>query len=370
MRIENVQALPVSLPVVPFADAYGTYDRMNYVIVKIRSDSDIVGLGEASPIDPSFYGETQQSIITIIERWLAPVLRGQDPLNVERIESLIDHRVAGNTCAKAAVDMAIYDLTGKQLGIPVNVLFGGLSREKVAVALELGITSPEQMDEVVSNVLKMKPKAVKLHVGTTPEEDIRAIRAFHDAVGTSAVIRADANGAYTMADAINVIENVEECNLEYFEQPLPRTNLNGLAKIRQTVQTPIAVDESVWTPQEAMEVCKRNAADVINIKLTRVGGLNRAKKIADIAQSAFLKANIGCEFEFGVATAAKVQLALILENATCAATGEFTEIIQLKDNIVMRPYEMKDGFIIPNDKPGLGVELDEEKMKRYATREP
>jgi L-alanine-DL-glutamate epimerase-like enolase superfamily enzyme len=368
MNIQKIEALPISLPVVPFEDAYGSYDRLNYVIVKIYLENGVIGVGEGSPIDPSFYGETQESIVTTIQKWIGPSIIGQNALNIERIESLIDHRVNGNSCAKAAVDIALYDAIGKSLNQPVYALLGGASRDKVAVGLELGITQPEDMPRVVSRILELKPKVIKIHVGEIPRKDVLAIKALHDNVGDQAVIRADSNGAYTLAEAIQVIRKVDHCELEYFEQPVPRQNLDGLNQIRRSVQTPIAVDESVWTPQDAMEVCKKEAADVLNIKVTRVGGLNRAKKIADIVDSAFLKTHIGAEFEFGVGMAAKVHLGLALGNATCAATGEFTEIVELKDNIVKQQYPLIDGYLQPSGKPGLGVELDEAKMRLYASK--
>lgn len=368
MKIVKAEPIPVTLPIVPFSDAYASYDRLNYVIVKLHLDNGIVGLGEASPIDPSFYGETQQSIITAVKDWVDPIIRGQDPQNLEKIESMIDKRLAENYSAKTAVDMALYDAVGKSLNIPAYALLGGRYREKAPVGLELGIIKPKDMQSVVDKVLEFKPTVIKLHVGTTPDEDITEIKAFHDAVGSRAVIRADSNGAYTTDEAIRVLRKVQDCELEYFEQPVPRTNLDGLAQIRRIVQTPIAVDESVWTPQEAMAVCKKEAADVINIKLTRVGGLNRAKKIADIAHSAFLKVHIGCEAEFGIASAAKVHISVALENATCASAGEFTEILTLRDNIVKEPYWIKNSFIEPNNKPGFGIELDNEKMKIHTTQ--
>ena len=368
MKIVRVEALPVSLAVEPYSDRYGKYSELNYVLAKVQTDQGISGIGEASPIDASFYGETQHSIVAIIERFISPLVNGEDPLEIERLEKSIDQKVAGNNCAKTALDIALYDLAGKALGQPVHVLLGGQFRKKAPIGLELGITDPKQMSEKATKLLEMGAKAIKLHVGVSPETDIQAIRALHDSVGDGAAIRADANGAYTTAEAIHVLRKVETCELEYFEQPVTGANIDGLRRIKQVVDTPIAVDESVWTPEDAVEVCKREAADVINIKVTRVGGLNKAKKIAQIAEAFFLKSHVGCEVEFGVAMAAKVHLALCLVNATCASAGEFTEIAWLRDNIVRASLQVKDGYIEANDKPGLGIELDEEKVKRYTTK--
>jgi L-alanine-DL-glutamate epimerase-like enolase superfamily enzyme len=370
LRIIKVQCVPVTLPIEPYTDAYGSYDDLRYALAIVHTDDGMTGVGEASPIDPSFYGETQDSMRSVIEEHIDPLIRGQDPLNIEKIESDIDRRIAGNSCAKTAIDIALYDLAGKALGVPVYKLLGGLFREKAAAGLELGIVAAEDMAGQVGRLIELEAKAVKIHVGGAPQEDIRSIRALRNAVGESVAIRADANGFYTTAEAIEVMRKVENCELEYFEQPVAKSNMDGLTAIRRSVSTPIAVDEGVWTPQDAIEICKRNAADIINIKLTRVGGLNKAKKIANIAEAAALKCHVGCELELGVGNAAKVHLAVSLANATCAAAGEFCSCVagmrgSLRDNIVSDPVAIKHGFVEPINKAGLGVTLDEEKMKLY-----
>ena len=368
MKIVKVECIPVSLPIEPFRDAYGEYDEMHYALVLIHSDEGLTGIGEASPIDPSFYGETQSSIQAAIVECVDPLVRNRNPLDVDKIESDIDHRLNGNACAKAAVDIALYDLAGKTLDVPVHTLLGGLSRKRAAIALELGLTRVEDMPRMTARLLDMGAKAIKVHVGASPQEDIQVIRAMKDAVGDCAAIRADANGHYTTAEAVEVIRKVEKCELEYFEQPVAKSNIKGLRRIKQLLETPIALDESVWTPQDALEICRANAADIINIKITRVGGLNKAMKIAHIAEAAYMKCHVGCEFEFGIAMAAKAHLALVLPNIPRAAAGEFTEIATLRDNVVREQIAVKNGFIEPPDKPGLGIELDEDKVKRYSSK--
>ena len=365
MRVDNVEAFPISLPIEPFSDRYGYYDRMNYVVVKIHTDKGLTGLGEASPVHVGFYGETQDTISSVVEKCIRPLVLGEDPLNIERIVSRLDLAVAGNSCAKAAVDVALHDVAARALGVPVHALLGGVYREKAPVGFELGITKPAEVGKKVQRFLEMHVKTIKLHVGTTPKEDVESIKALYDAVGNSAVIRADANGAYSTAEAIGVMKKLERCELEYFEQPLSRSNIDGLRTIKRLVGTPIAVDESVWTPEDAMQICIKEAADVINIKIPRVGGLNKAKKIADIASASFLKCHVGSETEFGVGMAAKAHLAVSLSNASCAAAGEFTEMLHLKDNIVKDPVIWEDGYLRPTGKPGLGIDLEEDKMKRY-----
>lgn len=150
MKINKVECVPVSLPIEPFSDAYGNYDEMHYALALIHSDEGLTGVGEASPIDPSFYGETQSSIKAAIEGYIDPLIRGKNPLDIDKIESEIDNRINGNSCAKAAVDIALHDLAGKALGVPVHTLLGGLSREEASIALELGITRPEDMPRMTT----------------------------------------------------------------------------------------------------------------------------------------------------------------------------------------------------------------------------
>jgi len=368
MKIAKVECVPVSLPIEPFTDAYGRYDELHYALALVHSDDGLMGVGEASPIDPSFYGETQSSIKAVLEEYVDPLLRGRDPLDIDKMESDVDHRVNGNACAKAALDMALYDLAGKALNVPVYTLLGGRSRKEAPVALELGLTRAEEMPRMTARLLDMGARANKVHVGSSLHEDIRTINAMKDAVGDSAVIRADANGHYTTAEAIEVIRKVERCELEYFEQPVAKSNIEGLRRIRQQLATPIAVDESVWTPQDALGICKENAADIINIKITRVGGLGKAMKIAHIAEAAYVKCHVGCEFEFGVAMAAKAHLALSLPTTPSGAAGEFTEIATLRDNIVKEPAVIRQGFIEAPNRAGLGVQLDQDKIKKYSRK--
>lgn len=363
MKITKVEAIPVSIPCKQFRDAYGLYSQVRHVLVKIHVDEGTIGVGEASLIDPSFYGETQESIALVIDKYIWPIIKKENPMNIEKINSKIDQRIAGNACAKSAIDMALYDLVGKIHEVPVYAILGGLFKDRVPVGFEISIKSAKEVAKQATMLMESGAKAIKLHVGTNPKEDVHAIRTLRDSVGNDVILRADANGAYNTSQAIKVIRKVRKCELEYFEQPVTRGNIDGLIEIKRSVDTPIAVDESVWTPSDAMNICARRAADVINIKIVRVGGLNNAKKIAAIAEASYLPCVVGCEVEFGVGTAAKVHLAASTKNFTCI--GEFSEFILLNDNVLKDPIKIEDGFIKTPNKSGLGIELDDTKVSLY-----
>lgn len=378
MKITEVEVIPVTVPRKTFRDAHGAWSKdgkydqaahmgeKNYIIAKIHTDEDIIGLGEGSPIDPSFYGETQETMISVIKNYFAPMLIGKNPLNIESLMTPINQGFPGSACAKTALDMALHDITAKAFGVPVYTLLGGIQRDKVRVAWELSLERPEEMAQIAANHVSQGIKVLKLHIGTTPKEDLARIEAVREAVGDDVKLRVDANGAYLANDAIRMAKAAEKHDLQLIEQPVPRWDIEGLAKVRNSVTIPVEVDESVWTPLDVMNIIRNKAADIINVKLTRVGGFTNAKKMADVADAAYLQCIVGCEGEYGVGTAAKIQLGVHVRNMNMA--GEFTELYTAKDHIIKNPFKIVDGFLQPRQAPGLGIELDEDKVKTYTTR--
>jgi len=378
MKITKIEVFPVSIPRLAVRDAHGAWDwekgiydptaamtgKKHYVITKVHTDEGIVGLGEGDPVDPSFYGETQETIVNVIRRFFAPMLLGKNPLNTESIMAPLEHGFPGSACAKCALDIALFDIAGKAFGVPVYTLLGGIYREKIPVALEVHLNSPEEMARVaLEHVEQRKVGVLKVKVGVDPQEDIERVRAVREAVGGRTKIRVDGNCGYSTKDAIRFAKGAEKYDLELIEQPVGRWDIEGLARIRSAIGIPLEVDESVWSISDALNVIRHKAADIINIKITRVGGLTNARKIAAIAEAAHLECLVGTEGEFGVGTAAKIHLALATKNMNLAS--EFTEYYTTLDNIWAKPIAMQDGFLGAIHEPGLGVELDEEKMRIY-----
>ncbi len=381
MKIARVEAIPVSIPRRTVRDAHGSWDTKrgafdpsapmsgtkDYVIVKITTDDGVVGLGEGDPVDPTFYGEDQHTIVYTIAKYFTPMLRGKDPRNIEALMAPIDHGFPGSACAKTAIDIALHDLVAKAYGVPLHALLGGKHRDRVQAALEVHLNSPDEMARVaVEHVRDRKVSIVKVKVGTTVEEDVARVDAVRAAVGPTIRIRADANCGYTVPDAIRFARKAEKYDLELFEQPVSRWDWEGLARVRSAIGMPLEVDESIWSPSDALQAIHWKAADIINVKVTRVGGLSSARKIAAIADAAFMQCLVGTEGEFGVGTAAKLHFALATKNMNYA--GEFSEYYTTLDNIWRTPIPLSNGFLEPPDAPGLGVELDEDKMKKYSVQ--
>lgn len=333
---------------------------LEYVLVHIETDAGVTGLGEA-PADIGFFGQTLEGIKFAVEDYLGPQLVGRDPFDREYLMDLIDYRE--NSCAKSGIDLALHDLTGKALGIPVSHLLGGSHRSKVKVAIEIAGGSPSDMANECVKYMDKGVRAFKPKIGSIPEKDADRLRAIREAVGPDVSLRADANRGYSPKEAIQLCRLAEKygVGLELLEQPVEAWDLAGMAQVRRSVDTLIEADESCFTIHDAMQIIRMEAADVLNIKIGKAGGLLNATKIASLAQSAGLQCVLGTAFGTGVKIAAKLHLAA----ATVAMIDavEFTELGlhgPLLKGALDRSLSLPvtDGCLPVPTGPGLGVELD------------
>ena len=389
MKISSVSTAAVSLPwkSPPYSsERAGTkreWDRqirwsphqpdpvLNYVIVIVGTDEGIIGIGEAAT-DIGFFGEPLEEVKYAVERYLGPKLIGKNPFDREEILNSLDFR--GNTCARSGIDLALHDLLGKALGIPVYDLIGGCCRDKVLVAIEIAGGPPDSMAKLCVDYVEQGVRAFKPKIGGYPDEDAVRLKAIWEAVGAGMSIRADANQGYTPKEAIRLCRLAEkyDVGLELLEQPVPAWDLEGMALVRKSVDTLIEADESAYSTHDVMNIIRQGAADVINIKVAKAGGLYNAKKIAALAEAAGLGCVLGTAFGLGIKVAAKLHLAASTRNIMDAV--EFTEIM-LHDNLAASPFDLqlmpplKDGYLSVPTGPGLGVQLDEAKVQRYLIEE-
>ena len=357
MKIEKLQVIPFGVPIRGFADAYTGFSVSNAVLVKIYTDSGHVGYGEACAWEPEFYGETLESVSTTIEKYIAPKIIGKDPRNINQILSVIDATVAKITCAKEGVDLALHDLLGKILDVPVYTLLGGKFRDTIPVASEIGIDTPENMVKNAFEVLDLGIKVIKIKGSRDYNLDVERIKAVRKAVGDKIELRLDPNAAWDVNNTIKTMKLLEDCNLQLLEQPVPAWDLKGMAHIRNNIGIPLMADESIWTPQDAIRIYEYGAADILNIKIAKSCGLHLAKKIENVAEALGLTCIAGTEIEPGFSLIAKLHLAASMKIHPLAS--EFTELSLLKRNILDHRIEIIDGCVKVPDKPGLGVELDE-----------
>ncbi|HEU4340665.1 MAG TPA: enolase C-terminal domain-like protein [Candidatus Binatia bacterium] len=381
MKITQIETIPIRLPTRRVHQwASLTTSIGVYVILKLHTDQGLIGLGEAPVLKDwggdhgKYFGETPQTTVHIINDILAPALKGQDPRRFEAIHNVMDKAVKGYPYCKAAIDAALYDVVGKALNVPAYQLLGGLFRERVPIAHSLGLM---EIDKAVEEALQAKSegvKTIKLKGGVDQKRDIELVKQIRQAIGSDLNICVDANQAYpTVKAAVNIIRAMEEYGLLYMEQPVE--GITQMAQVARRVDTPIMADESAWTPQDVLEIAQRKAADIISIYTTKPGGMFKAKKMAAVAEAAGLPCNVNGSVETGVGNAANIHLAAstavvsygcVVPVSTPNGKGK-TGIagIYYQDDIITEAFDFADGDILVPFKPGLGIELDEDKLQRY-----
>jgi len=381
MKITKIETIPIRLPTRRAHQwASLTTPIGVYVILKLHTDEGLVGLGEAPVLKDwggdhgKYFGETPQTTVHIINDILAPALTGQDPGRFESIHALMDKAVKGYPYCKAAVDAALYDLVGKALHVPAYQLLGGLVRERVPIAHSLGLM---EIDKAVDEALQAKAegvKTIKLKGGVDHKRDIALVKQMRKAIGPDLNMCVDANQGYSSAKvAVKIIKAMEEYNLLYMEQPVE--GIDQMAEVARRVDTPIMADESAWTPEDVIEIAQKKAADMVSIYTTKPGGLFKAKKVAAVAEAAGLQCNVNGSVETGVGNAANIHLAASTGVVTYACVVPVSTPkgkgkggiagIYYQDDIIQEPFGFSDGDVIVSAKPGLGIELDEDKVKHY-----
>jgi len=360
MRIKEVIASKVEIPYVkPWVISGGPMSVAANVLVQIVTDDGIVGLGEGSPV-PAYGDETQGTILPAIQDNLADVLIGRDPFDAEALAHDMDRRLHGHNFAKAAIDLALYDLRGKALGVPVYQLLGGKYREQVDLIAGVGLNDTEQRVREAVEWVEAGYDIIKMKISGKPALDIEQVGAVRAAIGPDVRIRLDANQGYRSGDCLPTFRKLESFGLDYIEQPLPRWDIAGQADLVAKLDTPIMGDESCYSPEDVIRLIQYRAVDIVNIKIMK-SGLARSQKMAAIAEAAGLPCMVGSMVEMGVGTAAGVHFVI----ATPAVTYpcELVGTAYLVDDICEgNPYSHvppAHAWSVPTG-PGLGVTLKPE----------
>ena len=361
LGIQRIEVYEVTLRYKePFTISAGTSIKNRNTVVKIVTDYDVFGWGEASP-SQRVTGETPETILKTLDN-MCPRLIGMCPLRIAQNVDMMDFIVSGNPSAKAAVDLALHDILGKTARKPTWRLLGGF-RERVLTDITLSIKSPKEMAEDAVKAVKSGFKALKVKVGINPKEDVERIKLVREAVGDTVAVRIDANQGWTVAQALDVLKKLERFCVQFVEQPIEAKNIRGLAKIKKNSSIPVMADESVHSPSDAMRLIKANAVSLINIKLMKSAGIHNAAKIAAIAEAASVPCMIGCMGESQICITAAVHFAAATKNVNHA---DLDCDILLADKLVTEGGAgLKNSERIPTNEPGFGItKLDEELLGR------
>ena len=353
MKITDIKIGRISVPLItPFKTALRTATSVDDIIVEVHTDDGHVGFGEAPPTGV-ITGDTAGAIVGALRAHIIPSLIGQDIANLERILRTLDSCVLHNTSAKAAVDMAVYDLFGQMLGVPVHRLLGGF-RQQIATDITISVNSPEEMERDALAAVARGFRTLKIKVGKDVALDVRRISAIRDAVGRDIQVRIDPNQGWSPKEAVRALTVMEDAglDLELVEQPVAAHDIDGLKFVTDRTSILVAADEAVFSRRDAIEILQRRAADLVNIKLMKTGGLRNALAICDLAETYGVECMIGCMLEAKVSVTAAVHL---------AAAKQVITKVDLDGPVLCSEDPVEGGAVFDGrlitltEEPGLGI---------------
>ncbi|MDD8014724.1 MAG: dipeptide epimerase [Acidobacteriota bacterium] len=362
LRISDVEIFRFDLPLdQPFRISIGTMNAANDVLVRVKTDAGLAGVGEACPFPP-ITGETQETNLSMAKS-IREMIVGKDPLAIEAILKEIGTILHTNPSIVAAYDMALLDILGKAAGLPLFRLLGG-DRTSLETDITAGLDTPENMARRCRGFIEEGYRIIKIKVGQEPALDVARLEAVREAVGPGIPLRIDANQGWTTPQAITALRRMEKIGIEFVEQPVAAWDLAGMWAVR--AESPIAVmaDESLFLPADALKLVKAEACDYFNIKLMKSGGITNSLKISHVAESANIRCMVGCMLESRVALTAAAHLAAARSNIIFADLDGNSEH---KVDPVIGGIGVKGGTITLPEKPGLGLDVDPaflEKMGR------
>ncbi len=353
MKITAINIQVVSIPLVTtFKTALRSVDQIENILVTITTDTDLVGFGGAAPT-AVITGETVSSISGAIEH-IRDHIVGMSLAESENIFQQLNRCIVGNTSAKAAVDMAIYDLLAKELSIPLYQLLGGMV-STVETDTTVSIDTPEKMMTESKEKMNAGFDILKIKVGGDPELDIKRLQSVREAIGSEVRIRIDANQGWNPKEAVQVGQELVRTgvNIELMEQPVPARDFDGLRYVRENVSMPVYADESVFSPQDALDLVSMKAVDGLNIKLMKCGGIYNALKIAAIAETAGIPCMIGSMMESNVSVTAAAHLAA---SRTIISHYDLDAPLFCSINPAVGGISYQGSRVYFSNIPGLGIE--------------
>lgn len=372
MKIIQVKATPLA---VPFKERHvtwtGAYSAKSTLLIEILTDEGIIGIGEAP-------GVPLPDIVQLIVKEFDEFLIGEDPFSINAF-----HQRALNSQSKAGlvamtwkgfrniannalggIDIALWDIVGKATGQPLHRLFGGALRDRIDIFAWI---HRKEQREMIDDALKFREQgfcAYYLKIGLGTERDRADLIALRQALGDDVLIRGDANGAWTAAQALKEIRQLEEVRPDWIEQPVTEADFDGFERVARVCSVPLCIDQGANTNQLAYEAIRRRLADVICSDIHRVGGIMAFREMAAMAQLANIQVCRHAGPEFGISATAHLHVMATIPNATL---GNQTYATTIADDIVNEPTaDFKEGSLAVPQRPGIGVTLNPDKVAKYA----
>ena len=353
MKIKHLEAWPITIRLSePYTISYETIESTTNVFLRIETEQGIVGFGCAAP-DLQITGETPESVLRTINDIIFPSLKGSDALRPAMLLDRFDSLLKSSPSALAAVDMALHDILGKACSLPLWKLLGGF-RDRIKTCVTIGILPEGETLARAKDWVGQGFKSLKIKGGIDVDTDIQRVLKVRETVGPEIELRFDANQGFTVEQTVKFVAETRSAQLELIEQPTPKTELEQLGRVTGSVHIPVMADESLMTLRDAFRLARRKLADMVNVKLMKVGGIAEALQINSVARAAGLEVMVGCMDESALGIAAGVHFALARPNVSYA---DLDGHIGLVGDPAQGAVILRNGTLFPNEKPGLGFDI-------------
>ncbi|MGW4336731.1 mandelate racemase/muconate lactonizing enzyme family protein [Rhodococcus koreensis] len=365
MKITHIRAIPFAIPYrKPLHFASGHIDVADHVLVEVVTEDGITGIAEAPP-RPYTYGETQASIVAVIDTVFAPAITGMSLLAREQVREKLN-RTVGNPTAKSAIDMAMWDAWGKTVDRPLHELLGGYT-DHLEVSHMLGFADPAAMaDEALRITGEYGITSFKIKVGRRPIDlDIAVCRAIRDAAGDGAELYLDGNRGWTASEAATVLRRLEDLGLSRVEELCPADDVLGRRWLVRQSPIPFVADESAPTPADVTREILAGAATAVSIKTARTG-FSDSLRVAHLAEGLGVEVVIGNQIDGQIGTACSLAFGAS-QRTTARHAAELSNYLDMSDDLLTEPLRISDGKMSVRPGPGLGIEIDPAKLDHYRT---
>lgn len=365
VKITRVESIPFSIPYrKPLHFASGEVYAAEHVLVRVHTDDGVVGVAEAPP-RPYTYGETQRGIVAVIEDVFAAQLQGLTLLEREQVGARLA-RTIGNPTAKSAIDMAMWDALGKTLKLPVSELLGGYT-DRMRVSHMLGFDEPTTMVAEAQRMLDTYGiSTFKVKVGRSPAKlDTAVVRALREHFGDTIELYVDGNRGWTAAESARAMREMSDLGLLFAEELCPADDVLGRRWLVGQLDIPFIADESVPTPADVTREILGGSATAINIKTARTG-FTQSMRVHHLAEGLGVEMVLGNQIDGQIGTACAVAFGTAFK-ATSSYAGELSNFLDMSDDLLTEPLQIRDGYLQRSSCPGLGIEVDEDKLEHYRT---
>lgn len=354
MQITKAEVIPIELELKePFAITNQTIEVADNILIRLETDTGVIGWGCSTP--DLVTSETKQTVLNNF-KFVKRLLLGGDPTRINFVHQMLDLGLKGNSSLKAGINIALYDIIGKISGMPLYKFLGGY-RKKILTSVTIGLNTKELMVDKAKNIVSKGFKSLKIKCGLNVDEDIEKILAIKEAVGKEIQLRLDANEGYSVENALKLVRNLEKngITIEILEQPTKADYLYSLKDVANQCSVPIMADETALSLRDNAKLVKLEIADMINIKLMKIGGITNAIKANTVTELAQVPVMVGCMNESMAAMSAGVHFACAFKNVQYA---DLDSALDFKNDIAKGGACYKEGYVIPSEKPGLGVEIN------------